>query len=422
MQAPIRPLVFCLVLVGCASGPQNPKEELPKTPQQTVATQPAPKEKQADTREEKSDFDDVRPSTHSSVQHGFSMLPGWKEADQTAALTAFLRSCSIFSKNWNAAAKWKQACEVAGGVEHNKDAARMFFEQSFIPQKLALPGGGKGLLTAYYEPELSVRRVQDPGFDEPIFARPPGLITVDLKRFDADGASSRKVMGRVKDGLLVPYFSRAEIKKRDGTVLAWGAAADVFFLQIQGSGRLRFEDGHTMRAAFAGHNGHPYTSIGRILLNEGELEPGKASKGAIEKWMQDAGPEKANILMSRNKRYVFFEIKPVNDPELGPTGTQGAALTAGASLAVDPDLYPFGTPIWVETRLPRDETDWKGEKTQFLAIAQDTGGAINGPMRGDLFIGSGLKAGRRAGIVKHGAHWWALIPRAAVERPGEPKS
>ncbi len=435
-------LVVCLVLVGCATGADKAPLLPVDVPQKEAAALPEPEEAPEGERERPSDqkpdaqtdkelvsqetvkSDADKELSPDGTRPDFSALPGWLSGNQAVAFMAFQRSCVVFSKDWTAASQWKAACEEAKGKALENDASRVFFENHFVPRALMLPGKTGGLLTAYYEPELDVRSEPAPGFTEPIFSRPPDLVTVDPKKFNANGVNGRKFMGQVKDGILVPYLTRTEIKERGGTALAWGSAAEVFFLQVQGSGRLHYQNGQVIRAAFAGHNGHPYTSIGRVLIKEGELDPGKASKGAIEKWMKRSGPEKTRALMNRNKRYVFFAAKPVNDPALGPIGTQGAALTAGASLAVDPDVYPLGSPIWVDTRLPRDDKDWKGEPTQFLAIAQDTGGAINGMMRGDLFLGSGFQAGRRAGIVKHAARWWALIPRsrAGAEGAGEPKS
>ncbi len=419
---------LCVSLIGCASTPTPPVTE----PQGAVAASPGvvepttPEAQETTPPQAMSETNAGQTAALPAAILDYKDLPGWQEGDQRAALRAFRRSCVVFAKGWTKkdeeALAWKPACEAARQVDNRAEAARIFFETYFIPQEIAPPEGGEGLLTAYYEPELEVRAEPAPGYDEPIFSRPEDLVTVDPKRFAATGFRGRKLMGRVDEGSLVPYYTRGEIKKKGGKALAWGSPADVFFLQVQGSGRLHFKDGRIMRAAFAGHNGHAYTSIGRILIKEGELDAGKASKGGIEKWMAAAGPEKTRALMNRNDRYVFFKAKPVLDTTLGPIGTQGAPLTAGASLAVDPGLYPLGTPIWVATRLPQNDRDWKGQETRFLAIAQDTGGAINGPMRGDLFLGSGAKAGRLAGIVKHAAHWWILMPRTKASEATGPKT
>ena len=339
-------------------------------------------------------------------------MPGWRQSDPELALKAFRRSCVVFAHNWTAAPQWRPACERAVAVDAG--SARAFFEHYFTPVQQGPDGGPGGLLTAYYEPQIEVRTNPVPGFEAPIYARPADLVTVEPKRFGADGLHMRKIMGRVVAGRLAPYFSRQEILRHGGKALAWGRPADVFFLQIQGSGRLHFGDGHIVRAAFAGHNGLPYTSIGKILIDTGELAPGKASKGAIEQWLRDAGPQKAAQLMNRNRRYVFFRAQSISDPNRGPRGTQGAPLTARASLAVDPLQIPLGSPVWVQTRLPAHERDWRGVPAQFLAIAQDTGGAITGKVRGDLFLGAGGAAGREAGMIKHKARLWVLKPKPGM--------
>ncbi len=405
-------LASALVLVGCASTAPAPIASPPITSPENA---PAPEEERQTPGTPSPDFPRIAETSLSDLStNEFSNLPGWADANPILALTAFQRSCAAFTRAGDKGVVWEHVCEKALSTDVEKDAARTYFETYFIPQEQSTIDGQGGLLTAYYEPELEVRTAPAPGFDEPIYARPEDLVTVDPKKFKATGFRGRKLMGRVDEGQLVPYYTRNKIIEMGGKALAWGRAADVFFLQVQGSGRLHFNDGRTMRAAFAGHNGHTYTSIGRVLIKSGELASGKASKGAIERWMKTAGPEKARGLMNNNQRYVFFAAQTIKDEALGPVGTQGVPLTAGASLAVDPGLYSMGTPIWVDTRLPKNGKDWKGQPTQFLAIAQDTGGAIKGPVRGDLFIGSGAKAGRRAGIVKHPARWWVLVPRALV--------
>ncbi len=394
-------LTLCGALIGCASHTPPPTLAAPHI---APPFQPVPAPVIAPPVPPKS-----RP------QNPFDALPGWRQGDPAQALLAFRRSCAVFARNWTAAAQWRPACARAQTVD--SAGAWAFFEQNFVPQELA---GGKtgndikeGLLTAYYEPEIPVRAHPAPGFDAPIYARPADLVTVEPKRFGASGLRTHKIMGRVADGRLVPYYTREEILRRGGKVLAWGRPVDVFFLQIQGSGKLRFDDGRIVRAAFAGHNGLPYTSIGKLLIKEGALAPGKASKAAIEQWLRQAGPQKAAQIMARNQRYVFFKLQTNADPQRGPAGTQGAPLTARVSLAVDPRLVPLGSPIWVQTRLPAHKSDWRGVPAQFLAIAQDTGGAINGAMRGDLFLGSGEAAGREAGMIKHKARWWVLKPKQA---------
>jgi peptidoglycan lytic transglycosylase A len=420
MRALIYVGMASMLVYGCASTP-TPKMPPPEQKQVEVEIVPqSPPTAPGVSEQPKPEPPVITLPTQ--PQSGFSVLPGWAEGDPTAALLAFRRSCKGFAKAKQGAGLLQEACAKAKVAIADKAGAREFFESTFVPIEQTLPDAKTGLLTAYYEPELEVRRTREGDYNEPIFARPEDLVTADPRKLGAPNYRGRKLMGRVQDGMLEPYYTRAQIMARGAKILAWGRPAEVFFLQVQGSGRLHFEDGTVQRAAFAGHNGRAYTSIGRVLIKTGELKPGKASKRAIELWMHKAGPDKARALMNKNARYVFFETRPVTDPALGPVGTQGVPLTAGASLAVDPSLYPFGTPVWVDTRLPRNGKDWKGEKTQFLAIAQDTGGAIKGKVRGDLFLGSGTEAGKRAGIVKHKARWWILVPRRSGQEDQGPAS
>ncbi|PHS28088.1 MAG: murein transglycosylase [Robiginitomaculum sp.] len=426
-SAPV--LLLALIVTACATRSVPPSEGAPAAgPVQTEPTTPAPPDVKASesVSRETSPAIDLPPLPQ--IDEGadkmgrlrFVDLPGWADGDQRQAFLAFLHSCTAFAKNWEAAISWEPACQASATVKTNALETQAFFERYFVPQKVQTQKDEPGLLTSYYEPELEVRAKPEPGFEEPVFARPDDLVTVDPKDFAATGFGGRKLMGRVEAGKLVPYYTRDEITKMGGKALAWGSPAEVFFLQVQGSGRLHFKDGRILRAGFAGHNGLAYTSIGRELIRDGSLEPGKASKGAIERWMKKVGSEKTRALLAKNKRYVFFAASPVVDKALGPVGTQGVPLTARASLAVDPAYFPLGTPIWVDTRLPVHDQDWKAEPIQFLAIAQDTGGAIKGPMRGDLFWGSGDAAGRRAGIVKHEARWWVLVPRSFAREGSGP--
>lgn len=351
----------------------------------------------------------------------FGALRGWEEADLTAALTAFQRSCARLAPRtgdapmnhaspWaGSVSDWMPACEAAMATPHDPGAARRFFETRFLPAAVSAPGTETGLLTAYYEPELEVRGARQGEFTEPVLGRPDDLITVDLGAFDPDLAG-KNLVGQVEAGTLKPYDPRARIAAERAPVIAWGRPADVFFLQVQGSGRLQFADGTRMRAAYAANNGRDYRSIGRVLIERGELTADQASKAGIERWMREAGPEAARDLMNENPRYIFFSAQPVEDPGRGPNGAQGAPLTPLASMAVDPEFHPYGAPVWLETRLPRAPGDAEAEAAGLLVVAQDTGGAIKGPMRGDLFWGTGEEAGALAGVMKHQAEWTVLLP------------
>ncbi|WP_287156150.1 MltA domain-containing protein [Euryhalocaulis sp.] len=361
----------------------------------------------------------------------FEALDGWAEADAAAALTAFQRSCTQIAarpdeapmnpkRDWaGIAADWRAACEAAAATPVEAAAARAFFQTHFLPVSVTGPESDTGLLTGYYEPELVVSRARTSEFSEPILGRPEDLVTADLGLFDPELVGHR-VVGQVETGKLIPYDPRAEISTDRAPVLAWGRPADVFFLQVQGSGRIRFDGGGRQRAVFAAHNGLPYRSIGRVLIDRGELTLSQASKAGIERWMDEAGYDAAKALMNENPRYVFFGAEPVDDPARGPRGAQGAPLTPMASMAVDPDFHAYGAPVLINTRIPRQAGDAEAEARSLLVIAQDTGGAIEGPMRGDLFFGTGDQAGDLAGVMKHPARWTVLLPSPLALKLAEP--
>lgn len=392
----------CLLAAACSrQGPPEP-EAPPPPPPPAPPEQPAP-----DIALRLTDFE---------------ALDGWPQADAAAALTAFQRSCAQLDKrpddaamnprrDWSGTvADWRAPCAAANTTPAEAQVARAFFQTYFLPVSVSAPEGETGLLTAYYEPELTVSHAATPVYSEPILGRPDDLVTADLGVFDPDLAG-HSIVGQVETGKLVPYDPRAEISADRAPVLAWGKPADVFFLQVQGSGRIRFAGGGLReRATFAAHNGLPYRSIGRALIERGELTADQASKAGIENWMAQAGRQAATALMNENPRYVFFAAEPVDDPARGPRGAQGAPLTPMASLAVDPAFQAYGTPILIDTRIPRQAGDAEAEAKSLLVIAQDTGGAIKGPMRGDIFFGTGDEAGARAGVMKHPGRWTLLLP------------
>ncbi len=307
-------------------------------------------------------------------------------------------------------ADWRDAClEAAFLAPAGPDAAsaRAFFERNFQPVRW----GPTGRLTGYYEPYLEVRDRPDPEFSMAIRARPGDLLTGDLGQFIA-GLEGQRVMGRAAEQRFEPYRSRAEIEALNlGVPLAWGRPIDVFFLQIQGSGRLIYPDGGQARVRFAAHNGRPYVSIGRILIDRGELSPHNASKQDIQDWLRARGPAAWRPLFDENPRYVFFSLDVLEDPNLGPSGAQGAPLTPMASIAVDPRHHAWGVPIFLTADLP-GEPGWTG-----LVVSQDAGGAITGSARGDLFYGWGDAAGERAGRQNDpDARWVVLLPNALAAR------
>jgi membrane-bound lytic murein transglycosylase A len=351
----------------------------------------------------------------------WAAIEAWPQLDLAPAAQAFARSCRAITgldgdaplsdRAWPVGqrADWQAVCAAAEG---RIDAD--FFEAHFLPVRVRYGDQATGLLTGYYEPEVEVRRQPAGEFTHPLRARPDDLISADLGAFSDDLAGHR-IVGRVDGQRLIPYRTRSQIEQADsGETLAWGRPIDVFFLQIQGSGRLVFDDGETVRAAFAAHNGQPYASIGRELVARGELELHEASKSGIEGWLRDNGPEATAELFSVNPRYVFFGLERLADADLGPRGAAGLPLTPMGSVAVDPDFLPYGVPVLLSADLP-DAPGWTG-----LVVTQDTGGAITGPLRGDLFYGWGDMAERRAGSTRSESAWIVLLPRPVAERLIQP--
>ncbi|WP_233346007.1 MULTISPECIES: murein transglycosylase A [Oceanicaulis] len=352
----------------------------------------------------------------------FSSVEGWHRVDAQAALSAFVRSCERIEDRPDrdpmnprvsyagSAGDWRSVCLQAAMIaplQPDAASARAFFERSFTPVEL----DGAGRLTGYYEPVVEVSASPTPEFSMAIRGLPSDLLTGDLGQFIA-GLEGRRVVGRAADREFVPYQSRAEIEAQNlGVPLAWGRPIDVFFLQIQGSGRLHYPDGSEARVRFAAHNGRPYVSIGRILIDRGELSEHNASKQDIENWLRLRGPQSWRPLFDENPRYVFFTLDSLDDHTEGPIGAQGAPLTPMASIAVDAAHHAWGVPVVVNARL-HGAPNWSG-----LVITQDAGGAIQGPVRGDLFFGWGYEAGERAGRQNDpNARWTLLLPNELAAR------
>jgi peptidoglycan lytic transglycosylase A len=351
----------------------------------------------------------------------WSDVPDWGNVDLEPGFAAFARSCvalgqlpgampmSVHHSFSGLVSDWQTVCRARSDL-----APRPYFESAFVPVRVRFGDTETGLLTGYYEPELAVRHVAGGEFTQPIRSRPIELLSADLGAFSSELAGQR-LMGRVEGNRFIPYRDRAEIETVNaGEPLAFGRPIDVFFLQIQGSGRLVFEDGETRRAAFTAHNGQPYVSIGRELVSRGELELHEASKTGIETWLNENGPDATHDLFSINPRYIFFGLEPLPDPNLGPRGAAGLPLTPMASVAIDPAFLPYGVPVMLGADLP-GEDDWHG-----LVITQDTGGAIRGPMRGDLFYGWGPTAERRAGSTRSDSSWIIFLPHAVAHRLAPP--
>jgi membrane-bound lytic murein transglycosylase A len=349
----------------------------------------------------------------------FADLEGWATDDHARAFAAFRTSCAPLVRtrapdDRSLAAALVQVCRRALSLSPPDEAkARAFFEANFRPLRINRLGEAQGFLTGYYEPLVDGSRVPTREFTVPLYRRPPDLVSPGERKgqgFPNRGPAFR----RTSDGKLVPYYDRGEIEDGalDGQHLEICWLKDAFAaltIQIQGSGRVRLEDGLVMRVSYAAHNGLPYTALGRILIERGLVPREEMSLERIRQWMRD-NPEQTKELRRKNQGFVFFRIAGLAD-EGEPAGGEGVPLTPGRSIAVDRPFHLYGTPFFIEAELPIEaaaaKTPWRR-----LAIAQDTGGAIVGPARADIYFGSGDEAGRIAGRVRHRALVAMLVPRA----------
>jgi membrane-bound lytic murein transglycosylase A len=352
----------------------------------------------------------------------FAALPGWGEDRLSGALPALRRSCKALTKPppdkpvgpdglAGTVADWQGPCQAVGQVSDGDDAGlRAVLTAHFAAFQVTDGAEASGLFTGYYEAELKGSLTPAQGYDWPLYRRPDDLVSVDLKRFD-DGLAGRRILGRAEGGKLLPYHSRAQIDAgalagRDLELLWVDDPVDAFFLHVQGSGRVTLPDGSARRVGFAGSNGLPFYAIGRALIDEGKVGRDKVSMQAIRDWLR-ANPDQAKEIMERNKRYIFFRLIEGE----GPVGAQGVALTAGRSLAVDPKHLPMGAPLWLDTTWPASDRPLRR-----LVVAQDTGSAITGVLRGDLFWGFGEAALEQAGRMKQTGTYYLLLPKSVAER------
>lgn len=332
-------------------------------------------------------------------------LPGWAEDDLTQAWPALLQSCKGLKRQ----PAWARTCQAAEQVSRSDaEGIRRFFESQLRPyQVLQTEGGDEGLITGYYEPLLRGSRSFGGNYIYPLYAAPDDLLIVDLSSLYPE-LKNLRLRGRLQGKRVVPYFSRAEIEAGSAPVrgkeLVWvDDPIELFFLQIQGSGRVQLENGETVRVGYADQNGHPYKSIGKWLVDQGELTLDKASMQGIKDWARK-NPEKLVTLLNTNPSYVFFRELP--NHLSGPLGALGVPLTAERSVAIDPRAIPLGAPIWLATTRPNSP-----EPLNRLMLAQDTGGAIRGNVRADFFWGFGEAAGQQAGAMKQKGRIWVFLPR-----------
>lgn len=291
-------------------------------------------------------------------------------------------------------------------------AARALLERLFRPLEI-VPPSGRGFLTGYYEPEVAGSLAAAPGFAAPLLSRPDDLVSQTPGETPPGWPEGLVAARRTPDGL-APYPTRAEIETAPpgtfGTPLVWLAdAVEVFMMQVQGSGRVRLPDGSVMRIAYAGRNGHPYSSVGRLIVQSGLATPEQMTLEPLKAFLR-ADAARGRELMHQNRSYVFFRHASELPADRGPIGGAGIPLTPWRSIAVDRAIWPYGLPVWIETALPL--ADGAAEPFRRLTVAEDTGSAIIGPARADLFHGAGGEAGRRAGALRHPMRFVVLWPRA----------
>ncbi|MES2771108.1 MAG: murein transglycosylase A [Pseudomonadota bacterium] len=354
--------------------------------------------------------------TWRDLPHWPQGLGGADEADLNTVLPTFLQSCRGLSgkAQWPL---WRSACEAGkalqeSAAELNTASLRQFFEAHFTPYLLSNPDGSThGLITGYYEPLLNGARAPSKQYAYPVLGVPDDLLTVELGDLIPE-LKHKRVRARLQDKKVVPYFSRAELLDRESApehhVLLWvDDPVALFFLQIQGSGRVKLPGGETIRVAYADQNGHPYRSIGRVLIERGELKPEFASMQGITAWVR-ANPNKLNELLNTNPSYVFFRELPAEygaKLAIGPPGAMGVPVTAKRTLAIDPRYVPLGAPVFLATTQPNS-----AKPLRRLMFAQDTGGAIRGVVRADFFWGFGAEAGKAAGRMRQSGQMWVLLP------------
>lgn len=392
MRAPSL-LAAALVLSACASRPEAPRPEV------------------------------TRPTIPSAIPFAlqgarFSDLPGWEGADLAPALLAFRRACDSRrlrapdaslpggGRYGGTVGDWAPACTAVLTV--SPGAERAFFESYFIPYFVR--GEGEARLTAYYEPIIEARRYPEGPFTAPLARKPSDMVSVDIAAFaeaydnDALRGAPRALTGQIVGTEVRPYPKRGDFTPSPNQAFAYAHPVDVYNLQIQGSGRISFPDGTQARAQFAAQNGYRWRSALGALRDSGELRNG-ATWANFRAWADQRGPAATQQALNADPSYVFFQEEPIDDPSAGPRGAAGAPLTPLGSIAVDPAYHPYGAIVFVDG-------EYDGQPFRRLLVAQDTGGAIRrGPLRGDVFFGSGPQAGQGAERMNAPARWWTLLPR-----------
>jgi peptidoglycan lytic transglycosylase A len=393
-----------LLVGGCASltrtpapAPPAPVDSFPETPAPVVgAPQSAPVP--APTPQPP-----TRPQTFQATD--WSALPDWGSDRHDEALPPLLLSCGSLKSQ----PEWQPACAAAAQIpDEDAAAVRQFFETNFVPYAVHnVDGSAEGLVTGYYEPLLRGSRAPSKTYRFPVYGVPDDLLVVDLTETQPN-LKGMRLRGRLQGNKVVPYYTRAEIERgvaavRGREILWVDDAVELFFLQVQGSGRVKMTGGEIVRIGFAEHNGHPYKSIGRVLVERGELPQDKVSMQGIKQWGKQ-NPDMLPLLLQQNPAYVFFREMPSSSP--GPVGALGVALTPGRSIAIDSVIVPLGAPVFLSSTWPLS-----ARPLNRLVLAQDTGSAIKGAVRADFFWGFGDEAGQIAGRMRQSGRMWVLYPR-----------
>ena len=347
----------------------------------------------------------------------FENLPGWNGDNHAEALSVFLQSCRAIKKKepnkffgthafMGKIGEWSDICEAATRVRPGNNVdAKYFFEKRFSAFLVLNDQTDTGLFTGYYEPVLKGSWSPDERYKIPLFSLPKDLVTVDLGGFKKKWAG-QKIIGKLEEEKLKPYYDRQAIENGAlsgrGLEILWvDSQIDAFFLHIQGSGRILLSDGSHIRVGYSGSNGHAYTSIGRILVGMGEMKLRDVNLPNLKVWLR-SNPISGQAVMQRNRSFIFFRVIQ----EDSPIGAQNIPLTPMRSMAVDQSFIPLGVPIWLDTQDPLDSE----KKLRRLFVAQDTGSAIKGPIRGDIFWGKGDRAEKAAGIMRTKGRYFLLLP------------